>query len=64
MGFDDVICNLRCSGVAFDIFLRGNVALAFEGPSAEGVNLNLGVDVLYDSFDAACREALRWPIGP
>jgi hypothetical protein len=52
--FDDVIHNLRCSGVAFDILLWQNVALTFEGPSAEGVNLNIGVDVLCDSSDGAC----------
>jgi hypothetical protein len=46
-GFDDVIRDLRCSGVAF------------EGPSAEGVNLNLGVGVLCDGSGDACWEALR-----
>jgi hypothetical protein len=37
LGFDDVIRDLRWSGVAL------------EGPGTEGVNLNLGVGVLCDS---------------
>jgi hypothetical protein len=51
LGFDDVIRDLRCSGVAF------------EGLSAQGVNLNLGVGVLCVSAGNACWESLRWPIG-
>jgi hypothetical protein len=51
LGFDDVICDLRCSGITV------------EGLSIEGVNLNLGVCVLCGSADNACWEALRWPIG-
>jgi hypothetical protein len=47
LGFDDVIRDLRCSGVAF------------EGPSAKGVNLNLGVGVLCDGSGDACWETLK-----
>jgi hypothetical protein len=64
LGFDDVICNLRCSCISFDILLWGNVALAFKSPSFEGVNLKLGVSILCDSSNGASQEALRWPIGP
>jgi hypothetical protein len=52
LGFDDVIHDLQCSGIAF------------EGLNAEGVDLNLGVDILCDSCDGACWMDSRWPIGP
>jgi hypothetical protein len=52
LGFDDVICDLWCSGVAF------------EGLNDEGVDLNLDVGILYDICGGACWGASRWPIGP
>jgi hypothetical protein len=64
LGFDDLIHNLQCPGIAFDILLRESVALAFEGRGAEGVKLNLGIDVLCNGFDSACQGALRQPVGP
>jgi hypothetical protein len=47
LGFDDVIRDLWFSGVAF------------EGPNAEGVDLNLDVGILFDISGCTCWGASR-----
>jgi hypothetical protein len=63
LGFDELVHNLWCSGLAFGI-ATGNAALALEGQSTEVGKPDLGVVLLSYSLGNVCWGAFHWHVGP
>jgi hypothetical protein len=62
LGFDELVHNLRCSGLAFGI-ATGNAALVLEGQSTEVGKPDLGVVLLSYSLGNVCRGPFTGMLG-
>jgi hypothetical protein len=62
--FDELVHDLRRSGIVFVIFVVKSIALAFEGLGVEGAKIDLVIGALCEISDGTWAETLRQPNKP